>query len=845
MPVVAHLHRSGGDRSPQRTRRHVLLLFLAGLLILPASLFGQTVEDPPVITQVRITGNSQFSDTVLRQRLQTQPNRSFLNIPSATLWLWMYRLGESGCCFHRRVANTFMDLGEPPAYFDAAVLEGDIERLRAFYEQEGFRDASVRANIQYVGAGDQINVRFHVSPGEPTYLRHVEFKGIDYLAEEQRLQLLEQSLLQPENINVSDSAAFASQDQRYSEQRLLEERSRLITYLRNEGYARVSRDSIRVIVYQQPPDSVDVTFRIRPGQRYRFGDIKFAVSGPETNAGTRRDTLLTPAEVRSRQIIEPAGSLATESGWVTSEVTDERRLDPEILTTALRFMPGDWYDQSRLLTTKQRLDRAGVFTFSDAIPLWEQTSRSGGAVDTLASAGSVPSATTALRLPHLIELRTRPRHRIRLESFIMQRTAVPGIDDRNELGAGVATSYSNANLFGHAEILDLRLSGSISTNLGQGGFLPSAQAELSTSLTYPYLIGPFDRLDRGLDLYDARTRLSLSFLTARRQEFTIRGRSSAQVRLELRHRANLASFVDLLDFNLSDPRLEEATLDSLRDRLQDDPFVLGQLLNDYNTPQINNALRYTLRSATVNPLRRNQGYLYEGIVELGGNLPFLLDRYIFTPAVLEGSLPGLPFFRRDGAGDRLVYHQYVRLLGDIRRYEQIGRNSLLAWRLLGGFAHPIGRSQVVPFDRRFYAGGATSIRGWGLRRLGPGAVGRGPNGSGAFLRSGDIQMEGSVELRTRIIHDLLGADWQLATFTDIGNVWLGPKNPGSDAGRFRLDSFYKQQAVGSGLGLRFVWDYLILRFDLAWKVHSPVPGRPLFPEGLRSPRRHFGIGHVF
>jgi hypothetical protein len=735
-----------------------------------------------------------------------------------------------------------MDLGEPPAYFDASVLEGDIERLRAFYEQEGFRDAEVRASVHYEEPGNQVTVRFHVEPGEPTYLREVALGGIDHLSPDRRRRLMAQSLLQPTDIDPDSLSSFNARNQRYSEQQLLEERSRLITFLRNEGYARISRDSIRVIVYERPPDSVDVTFQIRPGRRYRFGDIQFAVTGPEPDASTRFDTLLTPAESRRRQRSTPTDSLSTESGWVTSQVTNERRLNPEVLTTALRFMPGDWYDQSRVLTTKQRLERAGVFSFSDAVPLWSQTTP---APDSLAAIEQPAAAPADLRLPHRIELRTRPRHRIRLESFVMQRTAVPGLDDRNELGAGIATSYSNANMFGQAEILDMRLSGSISTNLGQGGFLPSAQAELSTSLIYPYLIGPFDRLDRGLDLYDARTRLSLSFLTARRQEFTIRGRSSARLRLELHHTARLASFVDLLDFNLSDPRLEQATLDTLRRRLQEDPFVLGQLVNDYNTPQINNAVRYTLRSATVNPLRRNQGHLYEALVEVGGNLPYLLDQYIFTPETLEGTVPGLPFFRRDDTGGRLVYHQYLRLLGDVRRYEEIGRNSLLAWRLLAGAAHPVGQSRVVPFDRRFYAGGATSIRGWGLRELGPGAVSRRPNGSGAFVRSGDIQLEASLELRTRIIHNLLGADWQLAGFTDVGNVWLGPKNPGSDAGRFYLDSFYKQQAVGSGVGLRFVWDYLVLRFDLAWKIHSPLPRRPLLPEGLGNPRRHFGIGHVF
>ena len=98
-----------------------------------------------------------------------------------------------------------------------------------------------------------------------------------------------------------------------------------------------------------------------------------------------------------------------------------------------------------------------------------------------------------------------------------------------------------------------------------------------------------------------------------------------------------------------------------------------------------------LRSVTTNPLKRNRGHSYEGIVELGGNLPYVLDRWVFTPDELEGSLPGLPFFRRDRTENRLVYHQYVRAMGDVRRYQPIGRNTILAWRGMAGLARGLAR----------------------------------------------------------------------------------------------------------------------------------------------------------
>src|SRR5690606_17643836 len=149
---------------------------------------------------------------------------------------------------------------------------------------------------------------------------------------------------------------------------------------------------------------------------------------------------------------------------------------------------------------------------------------------------------------------------------------------------------------------------------------------------------------------------------------------------------------------------------------------LAQLLEDYTQPQVNNALRYTFRSARVNPLRRERGYSYEAAAELGGNLPYLLDRWVFTPGTVEGSIPGLPFFGGSEAEDDLIYRQYVRTVVDLRRYRPISPRNVLAWKFIGGWAHPLGRATVVPFDRRFYSGGASSVRGWRLRELGPGGA---------------------------------------------------------------------------------------------------------------------------
>ncbi|NNF04258.1 MAG: BamA/TamA family outer membrane protein, partial [Rhodothermales bacterium] len=259
--------------------------------------------------------------------------------------------------------------------------------------------------------------------------------------------------------------------------------------------------------------------------------------------------------------------------------------------------------------------------------------------------------------------------------------------------------------------------------------------------------------------------------------------------------------------------------------------------------------RYTLRSFTTDPFRRSFGHSYEASWELGGNLGYLLDRFVWTPGTVEGSIPGLGVLGGGGANST-IYRQYVRFAMDMRRYVPLTGRSLVALQGVLGAAHPVGQSDVVPFDRRFYSGGASSVRAWRLRELGPGSATFASEadslvGEGTNILGGDIKLEASIELRTTLIRSLLDADWILALFVDAGNVWLGPRNPGGPQGRFRIDEFPGEIGVGSGFGLRLAWEFLIVRLDAAYKVHDPRRQGEFLPDGLSEPVLQFGIGHTF
>ena len=794
----------------------------------------------PIVRTVDIQGKGLFSAGTLKENIRTRPNRRILGIPGFTWWRWVHRLGSADWMWDR-LGTALRSGGEPPAYLDSTTVGGDAERLELFYRQRGYRDASVSYRIEPREEDNRVRVVFDVEPGPATYLRRVQYAGLDALRTEQKRRLLEGTVFEAASVSVGDTLNVRVQGQRYQEPMLLEERRRILTVLQNEGYAGVSRDSVRAVVYQVAPDSFDVTLRVQTGPRYRFGDVRFAATGPE-DAPPRTDTLDVAADTSG-------GSTPR----VVSRIADERRLDPAVVRRSLRFAPGSYYDQSAVQATKRRLDGTGVFAFTNLSPQYDDVVRS--------------DTTGAPYLPLQIDAQTRQRHRLQAETFALQRESVGATEAGvrlNEFGVGLSGTYENVNAFGGGETFRLRTSASVATGL-DSLLISSNQFEGSASLVLPYLIRPFQSLDRTFDLSNARTRISLTGLTALRSDLglRIRSRVNARLRLEMDHTPTQSSLVDVMDLSVSNPdTLDQFSKKFLQrvfgrggENLQD-PVQRQQILEDYTQPQVNTALRYTFRDATAGPMRRRSGHIYEVSGEVGNTLPLLLDRFVFTPDTLDYSLPSL-FGDAGGLSGRLLYRPYLRTSVDLRRYVPLGAGTTLGLKFFGGLAHPTAGPTVVPFDRRFFSGGASSVRGWRLRELGPGeglpadtttAVPESPSN----ILGGDVKLESSIELRTTLLPSVLAARWIGATFLDVGNVWFGPRNRGFGRvdddrdGRFEGPGALLDVGVGGGGGLRLEWQYLIVRLDLAYRLHDPSPRNDdVFGENFSGPLLHFGIGHSF
>jgi outer membrane protein assembly factor BamA len=110
---------------------------------------------------------------------------------------------------------------------------------------------------------------------------------------------------------------------------------------------------------------------------------------------------------------------------------------------------------------------------------------------------------------------------------------------------------------------------------------------------------------------------------------------------------------------------------------------------------------------------------------------------------------------------------------------------------------------------------------------------------------GDMRLEANLEFRFPIWGMFHGA-----TFLDVGNVWYlgGKRAQVPEDGVFRLNRFYKQLGMNTGLGLRVDITFVILRLDWGIQLHNPnMPVGERWIHNLRwqNTALNFGVGYPF
>lgn len=243
-------------------------------------------------------------------------------------------------------------------------------------------------------------------------------------------------------------------------------------------------------------------------------------------------------------------------------------------------------------------------------------------------------------------------------------------------------------------------------------------------------------------------------------------------------------------------------------------------------------------------IKNNRSYQYifnDGLIVSGlGSLNRVNAKKNVTNSFrLSPEIAGFPGLIKEIAPKTKLYHF---LKADVE-FSQVIRSgplkrSSVAWRIFAGAGKPVtigtrdGLPDTInyylPFFRQYYAGGPSSMRAWPLRKLGPGSTVKSFARDIAPDRFGDMRLELNAEWRIYLTQFLGAYPMETVAFADMGNVWFLRKNPDFPNGEIapNLDRLWKDVGIGVGTGLRIDFEFLLLRFDFAWKAKDPSPEIP-------------------
>ncbi len=397
-----------------------------------------------------------------------------------------------------------------------------------------------------------------------------------------------------------------------------------------------------------------------------------------------------------------------------------------------------------------------------------------------------------------------------------------GTNSAGDFGAAVSTSYQNRNLFHGSELFSIKLRGAYEAIKGLNGYSDQDYIEYSveTGITFPDFKFPF--LSRRFrQEAKATSEIRLMYDSQDRPEFHRR-----VVTTSWRYRWNRQSMkrqhkVDLLDLNyVFMPWIS----DTFRKLYLEDPESKNAILkyNYENLFIMKWGYSFTYSSRPLSAVTNNYGtnaYIIRLSAESAGNLLYGMSN-LFNAK--PNSTNQYTLFN-------IAYAQYFKGDFDFSKSFRLDDRNSFALHMGLGVAYPYGNSTILPYEKRYFSGGANSVRGWSVRGLGPGRF-NGSDGRIDFInQTGDLKLDLNVEYRTRLFWKIHGA-----LFVDAGNIWTLRDYAEQPGGQFRFDTFWKQIAVAYGLGFRLNFDYFILRLDGGMKAVHPA---------YTDAKRHFPIIH--
>lgn len=734
---------------------------------------------------IKVEDADNVSSSELYNYLRQAPNHKVLG--GMKIQLATYNL--SGSDTTKWYNRWLRRLGQAPVIYDQTLATASANQLRQAMINKGYLETTVQVDTIRKDKKKKIDVVYTVKAGEPHRIASIDYQIPDTTIANYVFSDTARTTIKPGDL--------------FDINNLDAERTSIANQLRNKGYyafnkqyitftadtAAGSKDVNLTLNLTQPVVANDTTSH----RQYYIRDVIFVV---DSEAGSVDSGYVALDTVRYKDIIVLYGK--------------DHYIKPKVLEECCFIVPGEKYQVRHIDLTHEALGRLDILKFINI------------------SMTPVAQIGDDMWLDAYVLMSRNKKQGVTLE--------LEGTNSEGDLGFGVGVTYRHRNLAKGSELLTAKFRTAYESLSGNfDGIINDRYTEYATEIgvTFPKFVSPF--LSREFKRrMKATTEFAVSFNYQERPEYT-RIIAGAAWKYKWNNRQNtVRRTFDLIDVNYV--YLPNSTIDFINQIAPSNP-LLRYSYEDHFIMKMGYTYYRTNKRIATTSLRKYvlqpSVYTLRTSVETAGNLLYALSNALGQK-------------REDGAYKLfdIQYSQYVKGEIDYTYLRNFNTRNSLAFHTGFGIGVPYANSSMLPFEKRFYAGGANGVRGWSVRTLGPGNYDARNSVSDFINQCGDIRFDMSVEYRAKLFWVFEGA-----LFVDAGNVWTIRNYENQPGGKFKFNSFYNEIAMAYGAGLRLDFSYFLLRLDLGLKAYNPAKNEKRWP--IASPRWkrdatfHFAVGYPF
>lgn len=743
-------------------KEHILykisLVFLVLTLFWSCSSTKYVGKDEYLLNRVKLeVKDKKMNAGELKKTIRQKPNTRILGVLRFHLGLY----NMSGRNDSKRMNRWLRSIGEAPVIYSPFMTDRTKSQIEIYLDNKGYYNAVVSDSVWF--RKKKAYVKYYIDPEEVVRVEDYSFRDkYGYVNRELSDSTEMMQLVLDDTVNT-----LLRRGMPMDIEVLEAERERITKMLRENGYFNFSKNFIQYYADTSRNHVAEMThllLSVSDNQTDTTAYQKYLVGSIQMNLDYNPLMMINGGD---------SAYIHTKYGDCTVIYSGKLKIRPGVVLESVQFKEGELYNAKKVTDSYARLQALNLFKF----------------INIVFKPGVNARGEAVVNCEILLTPLKRQSYNVFLE----------GTNNSGNIGVGGNFLYSHRNLFHGGENITWSVWGALKKErMNENKFFSTTEFGTELKMITPQFWMPVFWMKDFRRNFAPKTSVSLSYS---REETRYYQRQIASAKFGyLWNKADKKwrySF-DLIDLNY----VLMKNVDTLN--------FLNALKNEYVKSAYSNHMILSANfsaSYTDQVVGSHSSYNYfRGNIETSGNFLLAVDKLFGASRVMESN----DGYYYKALGVR--YAQFIKADGEYRFNYYINPVNSVVYRLFLGLGYPYGNMKALPFEEAYYAGGANGIRAWHSRTLGPGGYSAGDHYPNSV---GDFKLEANVEYRFKLFWLLEGA-----LFLDAGNVWN--INKYEDRGGAKLTTeFYKQIAMGTGLGLRLDANYFLLRFDVGIKMFDP------------------------